>query len=426
MILKGQSGQLCMNCMKGYIYGGYCPVCGAPGLLPANSGRALPQRYLLHGRYRIGRVLGEGGFGITYLARDEKEDCRVAVKEYMPRDLTGNTRRSCQVAVKGDPACYEKYLEVFLKEARIVNRYRDHPNIISVSHMFRENNTAYYVMEYLEGQDLGQALRKEKNGRMDWQRLRPVFSQTVSALCEIHKSGIVHCDVSPDNIILREGGQVKLIDFGAARSSIGGKSTMVMLKRGYAPPEQYRGTERLGPWTDVYALAVTIYQCLTGQMIPQSMDRLTNDPVKPPSQLGIRLPENFHEEALMRGMELQMQRRYRDVITFWTELTRPGTGKRERYLVGRAGSLEGRVFPVTGIQYAGKDESCRIRFPEKTYGVGGIHFRIWSSGGRCYLVDMGCGLPTYLERRKIMPGLVYELKAGSIIRLGDNQIFEIR
>lgn len=411
-----------------------------------NSPRALPQRYLLHRRYVIGPTLGEGGFGITYQAWDEKENCRVALKEYMPMELSKRTGASGEVSAVKDRAHYEKYMERFLAEAQIIYQYRGHPNIVEVRHLFRENNTAYYAMELLAGSDLRHILQRQPGMRAEWEDLKPVFEQTFRALKTVHQSGITHCDVSPDNIVvLRKNGQVKLIDFGAAKTRIGGQSTQVMLKRGFAPPEQFVTDGYLGPWSDIYALGVTIYSCLTGRLPPGAMERLSGARERPIGELGIRLPENFSEKALQKAMEPHVANRYKDVGIFWAELTGeeldggslrqsdevpeaktpPFSEGGNLGLLGRAGIWEGERFRAERFLYAGKTAECRIHFPPEMSGVGSVHFRVWNEQGKLFLTDMNSGCATYLNYRRITPGLVYELERGCGIRIGENQIFEV-
>lgn len=436
MISSYYTKTLCMNCMKITYRGERCPVCGARRSSVKNSSRALPVNYLLHRRYLIGKVLGEGGFGITYLAWDEKEERRVAIKEYMPQGLTTRVKGTGEITAVKDIRHYEKYLKRFLEEAQIIYQYRNHPNIIHVNHLFRENHSAYYVMEYLEGIDLREKMIRSGN-RLTWEELKPILGQVVSALHAVHQGGIIHCDISPDNILLEEGGRVKVIDFGAAKSDIGGNSSMLILKQGFAPPEQYVQHGKLGPWTDIYALAVTIYFCLTGKMPQKSIDRLLGDQIIMPSAMGIVFPPDFHEEALRSGLELYVDRRYRDVRTFWYQLTKarnPTAGFRipsenmmddDLELYGLSGTYENRRIHLVGTVFAGKTQNCTMRFPPDAPFIGNVHFRIWVGKNCLYIVDMNSGYPTFLNNRKMSPGLVYEVKQGEIIRFGKEEVLEV-
>ena len=284
------------------------------------STRALEVGSLIHARYRVERVLGEGGFGVTYQVTDLKESRTAAMKEYMPADIAYRRPYSKEVHPKQEYVeAYQKFRDKFLDEARIIYRFRGHPNIIDVTHLFYDNNTAYYVMEYINGKDLDRYL-KERGGRLSWQELYPIMAQVVSALQQVHHSNMIHCDISPDNIFLLDKGQVKLIDFGAAKSVLHGQSSMILLKRGFAPPEQLYSGGNLGPWTDVYALAVTLYRAYTGKMPPTSEDRMVSDQTIWPSQMGIAAPSPQWEAALRRAMSLRWEDRFQDVTSFWKAL----------------------------------------------------------------------------------------------------------
>ena len=420
--------------MNGYVTMGRCSACGSRQTVMKNPPGTLPVRYLLHKRYLIGKNLGRGGFGVTYMAWDMQEQCRVAVKEYMPCDMAFRKSGGERVDAIRQPETFEKFRDRFLREAKLLYKYRTHPNVVIVKHLFYENNTAYYVMEFLEGEDLGAYVRRH-GGRLSWQELAPMISQVVSALGAVHKDGIIHCDISPDNIYVKKNGQIKLIDFGAAKQALNGPSSLVILKKGYAPPEQYSVSGKLGSWTDVYALGVTIYHCLTGRMPQESIQRLSLDQLVPPSGLGIALPETFHEKALLKAVNLKPAERYQDVESFWREVNRAAAREVRQHsvsaasgpaLLGRAGVYENRRIEPNGMFLAGTDSrQCQILFPKGTPGVGAVHFRLWRDSGGLFLMDLASGYDTWVDYQKILPGLVYELKKGSGIRIGMNQIFEV-
>ena len=391
------------------------------------SARALPAGTVVHRRYRIQRTLGEGGFGVTYLVTDLKEGQTVAMKEYMPSDIA--SRRSGSVEVTPLPQhkeSYERFRTRFLEEARIIYQYRGHPNIVRVMHLFYENNTAYYVMEFVKGMDLGKLL--ERNGqRLPWQTLRPIFSQVVTALAEVHRSGIIHCDISPDNIFILQGGQVKLIDFGAAKSVMKGQSSVILLKRGYAPPEQLSANGQIGPWTDVYALAVTMYRCVTGKLPPNAEDRMMVDRTVWPSQLGVA-PSDQWEQALRGAMALRPDQRYQDAEQFWQDLNRQ-TAAAVPAVVGRTGGYAGQRIPIQGEVLFGTDRSrCQILFPEGTPGIGRVHMRIWADEQGLMVMDMASGYTTQVatgsQGRALTPGLAYPLPVGATVIIG-GQSFQI-
>ena len=385
--------------------------------------RALPVGTLVHRRYRILKVLGAGGFGVTYQVEDLKEGGIAAMKEYFPLDMAYRKVGQIQVLPKvGCEENFQRFRDRFLEEAKLIYRYRGHPNIIHVTHLFYENETAYYVMEFIRGHDLGKLL--EQNGqRLSWERLRPIFSQAVRALAEVHSTGVIHCDISPDNIFILAGGQVKLIDFGAAKSVAAGDTSIVLLKRGYAPPEQYSAEGRMGPWTDVYALAVTLYRAFAGRLPPASQDRLTEDRTVWPSQLGIMPPSPQWEQALRRAMALRPDQRYQDVTSFWNELTQSMPRSYAPMVVCRRGYFAQQHFLIRGETRFGTDaQNCQVVFPAGTEGVGRVHMRIWSDPKGLMVMDMGSGLPSVIltagGQIRLTPGLVYPLQAGAEVVLG--------
>ena len=289
----------------------------------ANRPRApLPQHHLppgtvLRQRYRLGRALGEGGFGITYVGLDEALELRVAVKEYFPYGFVNRAaflshEVSCSEDA-GKAAFFQKGKTRFMQEARVLARFSGTRGIVDVRDFFEENNTAYIVMEYIDGVTLKQYL--QDRGRLSAEETLRLLSPVMESLRLLHKENVIHRDISPDNIMLTNGGkgEVKLLDFGAARSVDGGnKSLSVMLKHGYAPYEQYQTHGNQGPWTDVYALCATIYKCITGARIPEATDRLLNDSVQPPSALGADIAPAT-EQALMKGLAVRPQDRWQRI-----------------------------------------------------------------------------------------------------------------
>ena len=410
------------------------------------STRALELGTLVHARYRVERILGEGGFGVTYLVSDLKENRIAAMKEYMPADIAYRRRHGKEVQPKSDSvSAYQAFRDKFLEEARTIYRFRGHPNIIDVNHLFYDNNTAYYVMEYIDGKDLDKHL-KECGGRIAWGELKAIMSQVAAALQAVHNGNTVHCDISPDNIFLLDGGQVKLIDFGAAKSVLGGNSTMVLLKRGFAPPEQMRAGGNIGPWSDVYAMAVTIYRAYTGKMPPTAEDRLVSDQTVWPSQMGIPAPSAQWENVLRKAMCLNWQELYQDVAAFWQELSacdeepwrEPEYPKYPEYpdvtWQDQQVLLEGLQGLYAGVQLMLRDpliigtdwNRCNLQYPPQTPGVSRLHMKIWEENGTAYAMDAGSTYGTWIGDRRMAPGLVYPLQRGTVICFGDGQYFRIR
>ena len=308
----------CPYCMSPAAEGSPCTGCG----LTAGSYRPkphhLPPGTVLMGRYLVGRALGEGGFGITYLGRDLRLELRVAIKEYFPTAWVcrrPDTSPGVSVYTGAGPD-YEKGRSRFLFEARTMARMEKQPEIVGVRDFFEANGTAYIVMEYLDGTTFKELVRRR--GRIPARELLDMIEPVFSALSAMHAAGLIHRDISPDNLML-ERDSVRLLDFGCARESALGEETVtITLKHGYAPIEQYQHKGQ-GPWTDVYALAATIYYCLTGRTPPQALDRLMDDELIPPRRLGAELTE-AQERALLRGMGIRQHRRWRSMEEFRSAL----------------------------------------------------------------------------------------------------------
>lgn len=319
--------RLCLWCMQEAMENGVCSHCGmVPGWTPEPP-FALPPGTILHGRYLTGRVLGHGGFGITYLAMDLAEERRVAIKEFLPGGLCIRQAGATQVEAAGEAEDFRYGLVKFLDEARTIYQCQGIPGIISVEKLFEENGTAYYAMEYLEGRDLKHRL-EEAGGKLPWQEVLPLLYPVFTALEQVHRMGITHRDISPDNIFLCRDGAVKLLDFGAARSMLQERSQSVdvILKRGYAPEEQYYSRGRQGPWTDVYALGCTVYHCVTGQVPPEATERAYRDECRSASDLCPGLPA-FIQKALQKAMAVQASQRFADVSAFRQALYKDWTPK---------------------------------------------------------------------------------------------------
>ncbi len=306
---------------------GRCPNCfGATGVTPCshcgwqvgqdNPPPALALGRMLDGRYRIGRVLGHGGFGITYLAWDDNLQLRLAIKEYLPRDCVSRAPDGVSLAVysgqAGDQFTYG--LDRFLEEARTLAHFDQHPGIVTVKNFFRAHGTGYCVMDYVDGITLRQYLDQQPGGRISVNDALKVLTPVMDALRAVHKEGLLHRDLAPDNIYLTQDGRIKLLDFGAARfaASEHSKSLSIILKPGYAPEEQYRTRGKQGPWTDVYGLAATFYRAITGQVPPESLDRLDNDDLVPPSRLGIAITPG-QEATLHQALAVKAGQRYQSM-----------------------------------------------------------------------------------------------------------------
>ncbi|MBQ9157141.1 MAG: PASTA domain-containing protein [Eubacterium sp.] len=313
----------CMGCMEIYeAYDDICPYCGYVNGTPPTELYHLEPGSVLAGKYLLGKVLGYGGFGITYIAWDQVLSRKVAIKEYMPREFgtraAGTERVSVYSGDKGRQ--FTKGLRSFLEEARVLMKFHSLPGIVQIFDRFEENNTAYIVMEYLDGETLKSKLARDKEP-MSMDQVQEYMLPIMEALQMVHKENLIHRDISPDNIFLTWTGEVKLLDFGSARHvALSEESNLsVIVKPGYAPPEQYQINGNQGPWTDVYALAAVIYQMLTGLVPENSMERMGEDSLLPPSRLKIKI-DKFQENALLNALNLSIVSRTKDMETFKCQL----------------------------------------------------------------------------------------------------------
>ncbi len=314
---------LCINCMREKPNGGVCPFCGFDESQYTPSPHHLPPRSILGGKCLIGRVLGEGGFGITYLGWDLNLDLKLAIKEYYPTGFVTrtNTATSTVTPYHGDKTeFFTKGRSRFINEAKTLAKYYALPGIVSVRDFFLENGTAYIVMEFVEGETLKQRLA-HAGGKLDPSLVFELMRPLLRSLSEMHASGLIHRDISPDNIMITPENNVKLIDFGAARDYLdsGNRSLSVMLKPGFAPEEQYFARGQQGPWTDIYALCATIYRAITGVTPPDSVERRLNDELKAPSALGVRISP-AEEAALLKGMAVSQESRWQTIPELYAAL----------------------------------------------------------------------------------------------------------
>jgi len=310
---------LCYNCFQ-HIQdpAAPCPHCGFD--LEENRQKfpvALRAGTVLNNRYIVGRVLGQGGFGITYVAFDSQLQARVAVKEYMPSDMATRvegTTVSVMMDTRAEDFTYGA--ERFQEEARTLAKFIGHPNIAGVSSYFDQNDTSYFVMDYIEGVSFKSYIANN-GGKVSVDETLNVMIPVLRALTAVHAEGFIHRDVTPDNIYISKDGNVKLLDFGSARYSIGDKSKSldVILKVGYAPKEQYIRRGRQGPYTDVYSCAACFYAALTGYLPPESLERLDQDTLVPVSQVLPEIPE-WLDKAILKGLAVQPEDRFQSAAEF--------------------------------------------------------------------------------------------------------------
>ena len=321
-----QYDRICYRCLKEKDRPqDICPYCGRnPADYIKNSLKPymLPPGVPLHGKYLVGEVLGAGGFGITYIAMDLVLERRVAVKEFfMQGNMYRNNRESLEVSVSNNSRTPEKVVEInrvkFEEEAKTLAQLEQMKGIVGVFEFFNENRTSYIVLEYLDGETLKQKVQRQ-GGRLEYGRVIERLLPVMESLATLHDRKILHRDISPDNIMVLNDGGMKLFDFGGAKQLHDDEeqhSIMVMKKPGYTPVEQYFNRE-LGPWTDEYALAATIYYCITGSRPVESIQRsYEHDPLRKPSELGAVIPAH-DERVLMKALSIKPEDRYPSVRDF--------------------------------------------------------------------------------------------------------------
>lgn len=312
----------CMGCMAEMAEDErICRHCGYQKGTDVKEAYYLLPGTVLKEKYLIGRVLGYGGFGVTYIGWDQVLQRKVAVKEYLPSDFATRSYGSRRVTVFSGEAAeqFQAGLESFLFEARRLAKFNAVAETVDIYDCFEGNGSGYIVMEYLDGATVKEVLRKRRRISVD--QARAIALSVLRGLAAVHKEGIIHRDIAPDNIFITKRGQVKILDFGAARyaTAVQSKSLSVILKPGFAPEEQFRSHGEQGPWTDVYALGATLYCMITGKRPEESIQRLAEDHVKPPSELGIAIDPNI-ENAIMNSLNVRKEYRIQDAESFFKAL----------------------------------------------------------------------------------------------------------
>ncbi|HKU96913.1 MAG TPA: protein kinase [Vineibacter sp.] len=353
---------------------------------------ALPPRHALH-EYRIERVLGHGGFGITYLATDSSLRKKVAVKEYLPAQFAvraeGATVMPRTRRVADD---YRWGLDRFLEEARTLARFR-HVNIVPVLRFFEANGTAYIVMEYEEGRSLSSLLAGP--GRLPATRIRALLEGLMDGLARVHAAGFLHRDIKPSNIIVRSDGTPVLIDFGAARQALlrGGATLTSIVTPRYAPLEQYQADAEQGPWTDIYALAAVARHAITGEAPPEAPGRVRKDPCQPLADADLPVYSEAFLDAIDHGLAVHPEDRPQTIAAWRQSMGTPPAEAAVLDDLGEATPAAARTRlmqapltlaavpspgggaspPLVPLRLGGADESQRVRLasPPRRAGAGG-------------------------------------------------------
>ena len=307
----------CPNCMQALPNGDdVCPYCGFGVNDYEEKSTCLKPFTVLQNKYMIGRVIGIGGFGITYIGWDLNLQTYIAIKEYFPGSLASRDTSTTVTQVlpnESSKEVYEKGLKRYVEEAQNLSKFYQLQGIVSVKDFFYENATGYIVMEYINGINLKEYLNNA-GGKLPEQTVLTLMKPVFESLHTMHNSGLVHRDISPDNIMVDKDNKIKLIDFGSARgqSAETDKTYTVILKHGYAPAEQYYAKGNQGPWTDIYSLCATMYKMLTGQIPPNSVERMEQDEYVDPTKLGVAVSQRT-EAVLRKGLAVKTSDRYQNI-----------------------------------------------------------------------------------------------------------------
>lgn len=317
--MEKRQKDFCMGCMNPLDGDRHC-ICGFSIDGYKVSTRCLPPGTVLTERYLVGRMIGEGSFGVTYIGRDLLLGIIVAIKEYFPLSYGSRDAR------KGEQVIYiyqdndKKGLEHFYREAKLLSQFHMLDGIVSVRDFFYANETAYIVMDYIKGITLKEHVKK--NGAVEGKEALAMIRPVIRSLHIVHQADIIHRDISPDNLLLTEQKKLVLVDFGSARveDSTMTQSMTVMFKRGYTPKEQYLRRGKLGAWSDIYSLCATMYFMLTGIVPNEAIERMLQDTIVPlPKMSSVSLAQK-QKNAIMKGICVKPEERWQSMLELYDAL----------------------------------------------------------------------------------------------------------
>ena len=378
--MKVNGRERCVGCMKPLTAEGRCAYCGLQQDKYRPIPRCLRPGMCLRDRYVLGRVLGEGSFGISYIAWDCLLDTVVAIKEYFPASLVSrhiseeDEDTNVYIYEKRESQKYQESLKKYLGEAKSLSAYYDLDGIVSVRDFFYANNTAYIVMGYVDGISVKEYV--EKNGPIEGEKFLRMLEPVIQSLAKVHQTGVLHRDISPDNMLLTRVEKLVLIDFGAARKENINmtRSMTVVFKRGFSPEEQYRTRGQQGAWTDVYALCATAYYALTGKAPDESIQRVLEDDMPSLTEMtDVDLPMQ-QKRAFMKGMTVDFHHRYQTMDELYQGLYQQGRDKKHlgAWLAGAAAVVCCVALLGTGAVYGlhkhsqAKKDAIQTEAPQQT------------------------------------------------------------
>lgn len=378
--MKVNGRERCVGCMKPLTAEGRCAYCGLQQDKYRPIPRCLRPGMCLRDRYVLGRVLGEGSFGISYIAWDCLLDTVVAIKEYFPASLVSrhiseeDEDTNVYIYEKRESQKYQESLKKYLGEAKSLSAYYDLDRIVSVRDFFYANNTAYIVMGYVDGISVKEYV--EKNGPIEGEKFLRMLEPVIQSLAKVHQTGVLHRDISPDNMLLTRDEKLVLIDFGAARKENINmtRSMTVVFKRGFSPEEQYRTRGQQGAWTDVYALCATAYYALTGKAPDESIQRVLEDDMPSLTEMtDVDLPMQ-QKRAFMKGMTVDFHHRYQTMDELYQGLYQQGRDKKHlgAWLAGAAAVVCCVALLGTGAVYGlhkhsqAKKDAIQTEAPQQT------------------------------------------------------------
>ena len=378
--MKVNGRERCVGCMKPLTAEGRCAYCGLQQDKYRPIPRCLRPGMCLRDRYVLGRVLGEGSFGISYIAWDCLLDTVVAIKEYFPASLVSrhiseeDEDTNVYIYEKRESRKYQESLKKYLGEAKSLSAYYDLDGIVSARDFFYANNTAYIVMGYVDGISVKEYV--EKNGPIEGEKFLRMLEPVIKSLAKVHQTGVLHRDISPDNMLLTRDEKLVLIDFGAARKENINmtRSMTVVFKRGFSPEEQYRTRGQQGAWTDVYALCATAYYALTGKAPDESIQRVLEDDMPSLTEMtDVDLPMR-QKRAFMKEMTVDFHHRYQTMDELYQGLYQQGRDKKRLgvWFAGTAAVLACVALLGTGAAYGlhkhsqAKKDAIQTEAPQQT------------------------------------------------------------